>query len=482
MQSDPVGLDPHTTNATSTRNLLENVYDTLVALDARGEIVPALAESWSVSEQGLLWTFRLRRGVSFHDGTPLRAADVVFSLRRIVDPKLGSPRSEDFAELKEITAPDDTTVVLRLRRPFSPLLRKLAFTLNAIVSAEALRRYGDLQRLAIGTGPFRLVEYVPQIRLVLARHPGFWGRDSFGQPLPYLSGIRFLFLPDAMARTMALRTGAVDFIEYVPSAEVRLLARTPGLKVIGGVSTNYRFLLLNTTTGPLADRRVRAALSLAIDRQEIVDMALFGAGGVPAYGGAIPPPSPYALTQTGRSVDVQAARRLLTEAGYANGFDLPLLVTSTYDFLRTPAEVIQANLGAAGIRVTLRALDWGLFLPDILAKRFTAALFGESGLSDPDDFLYDPLHSRGSLNLGGYADPTLDALLDAGRCVKEGAERRRLYIEAQQRILQESPHIYLFHSAQYEALRDNVHGYEHAFNTSYLGLRTTWLSEPLLVP
>lgn len=479
MQTDPIGLDPHTTNSTATRNLLENVYDTLVAFAADGQLVPALATAWTVSPDGRAYTFELRRGVTFHDGAPLSAADVVFSLLRLKDPAVASPRSEDFAAIETVVASGPHTVVVRLRSPFGPLLSKLAFSMNAIVPAHLVRRGDELQRVAIGTGPFRLADYQPQTRLLLARYPGYWGRDAAGGPLPYLDGIEFRFFPDPNARTLALRTGYVDFIEYVPAADVALLQRQPAVRVVGGVGTNFRSLVLNTRVPPLDDPRVRKALAYAIDREAVVAMALFGVGGVPAAGASVPPGSRFALRDSPyRRRDVARARQLLRQAGLPAGFALTLLCTSTYDFLRAPAEVIVANLKEIGVRVRLRVLDWSLFLPQVVERRFALALWGESGLADPDDFLYEPLHSRGGQNVGSFADGELDKLLEAGRRTPDDDERRRIYEAAQRRILDAAPHVFLFHSAQHEAMSDSVRGFVHYFNTSYLGLRATWLQRP----
>lgn len=486
MQTDPVGLDPHTTNSTATRNLLENVYDTLVAVDSGGAVVPALARAWGVSADGLIWRFALREGVLFHDGQPLRPADVVCSLRHIMDRdgRIGSPRAEDLAPVREVVAEGDS-VVLRLARPYAPLLSKLAFSLNAILPCRVAEQ-GDPQREVVGTGPFRFVAYAPQRHLLLARHPGHWGRDEAGRPLPYLDGIRFLFYPDPAARTLALRAGQVDFIEYVPAADVRILSREPGVVVQGGVSGNYRGLLLNLRVPPLGDVRVRQALALALDRQAIVTLALFGAGGVPAQGAGLPAEHPFALPQGGDGRtpgrDIERARRLLREAGLAGGFSLVLSVTGTYDFLRAPAEVIQANLREIGVRARIRVMDWSLFLPAMLEGRFEMALFGNSGLLDPDDFLYESFHSAGSHNPGGFRDAEVDALLTRGRAATDLAERRAIYHQAQRRILELAPQIFLFHSAQHEAYRAEVRGYRHYSNTSYLGLRTTWLSAPARPP
>ncbi len=476
MQTDPVGLDPHITNATSTRNMLENVYDTLVMFDSSLQIVPGLAESWEVSDDGLTWTFHLRQGVTFHDGDPLKASDVVFSINRIKDPAVASPRADDFAVVSDIQAPDDSTVVMTLSEPFSPLLSKLAASLNVIVSEDVVKANGDLQNVVVGTGPFRFVEYVPQTRLVLERNPDYWGADADGNQLPYLDGIVFQFYPDPTARTTAIQTGNADFIEYVPAADVELLRADPNVEVVGGLSANFRSIYFNVERPPFDDVNVRRAIAYAIDEQAIVDLALFGTGGVPATGTTIPASNYYGITDSpyvGR--DLEAARAALAASAYPDGFEFDLYVTSTYDFLRTPAEVIQANLADIGITANIVAEDWSIYLPKALDGDFAATILGESGQSDPDDFLFNVFYTDNGGNLGNFSDAELDALLEQGRRVADQEERREIYRQAQERILDLVPHVFLFHSSQFEALRSDVEGFEHFPNTSYLGLRTTWL-------
>jgi len=476
MQTDPVGLDPHITNATSTRNMLENVYDTLVAFDSSLRIVPALAESWTVSDDGLVWTFDLRDGVVFHDGDPLQASDVVFSINRIKDPAIASPRSDDFAVVSSIEAPDADTVVMTLSQPFSPLLSKLAASLNVIVSEDVVRANGDLQNVVVGTGPFVFVEYLPQTRMVLQRNADFWGADADGNQLPYLDGITFVFYPDPTARTTAIQTGNADFIEYVPAADIALLEVDPNVQIVGGLAANFRSIYLNVERAPFDDVNVRRAMSYAIDEQAVVDLALFGTGGVTATGTTIPASNYYGVTDSpyvGR--DLEAARAALAASGYPDGFTFDLYVTSTYDFLRTPAEVIQSNLADIGITANIVAEDWTIYLPKALEGDFQATILGESGQSDPDDFLFNVFYTDNGGNLGNYSNPDLDALLEQGRSVADQEERRAVYVQAQEIILDDAPHVFLFHSSQFEALRNDVMGFEHFPNTSYLGLRTTWL-------
>lgn len=478
MQGDPVGLDPHLTNATLTRNMVENTYDTLVMHNAALEIVPGLAESWSASDDGLRWTFELREA-TFHDGTPVTADDVAYSIMRIKDPATASPRAGQFATVDRVEVVDDRTVVFHLSAPFTPLLSFLALSLNVVVPQHVVEEHGDLNQVVVGSGPFRFVEWLPGTRMVLERFEDYWGQDEAGNQLPYLDGITFTFYQDPTARTTAIQTGDVDWIEYVPAADVPMLRADPNVEVTGGLAANFRSLQFNVAEEPFDDPRVRQAFAHAIDEQSIVDLALFGTGGVTAVGTTIPSGNYYALEQNpylGR--DLERARALLAEAGYPDGFTFDLYITSTYDFLRDPAEVIQSNLADIGVTANIVMEDWTIYLPTVTTDRnYQATILGSSGQADPDAFLYTPFHSTSGGNYYNFSDARVDELLVQGRQEADPERRREIYLEAQERILELSPHVFLFHSAQYSANRPHVEGYEHFLNTSYISFRTTWLSD-----
>jgi peptide/nickel transport system substrate-binding protein len=477
MQTDPVGLDPHLTTATATRNMMENIYDTVVMIDSSGRIVPGLAESWRTSPDGLTWTFAIRRNAKFHNGRPMTAEDIVYSLNRIRDPRTRSPRAGDFAEVENVAAPDASTVTIRLKRPFSPLLAKLAFSTNVVVPREVVERDGDLNQTPVGTGPFRFVSYTPQQRLVIVRSGDFWGTDETGRRLPYLDRIEFVFIPDPVARVTALRTGAVDWIEYVPNSEVQALRGDRNVEVVGGPAANFRSIYINNAIAPFNNVRVRQAMAWSVNRKEIVDTALFGVGGIVATGTVIPPGHYYALSRNVYDkVDIDRAKRLLAEAGHPNGFEAELYVTSTYDFLRTPAEVLQAQLARAGIRLRIVAADWSVYLPTVFQKRYSLTLLGTSGQTDPDDYLYNNFKTGDNRNFLNYSDAQFDKLVEEGRLVAGDAGRKRVYDQAQLRLQETVPMVFLFHSTQFEAQRRHVRGYEHWPNTSLLGLRTAWIA------
>ena len=479
MQTDPVGLDPHLSTATATRNMMENVYDTLVMYSSQGRYIPGLAESWTTSEDGITWTFQIRRGVKFHNGRVMTPEDVVYSINRIRDPNTKSPRVQDFAEVDTVSASGPNTVVIKLKRPFSPLLAKLSSSLNVIVAREVVSRDGDLHTNPTGTGPFRFVGYTPQQRLTLVRSGDYWEVDANGRRLPYLDRIEFVFLPDAVARATALRAGSVQWIEYVPSSEVKALRADPNIEVVGGLSANFRSLYINNQVAPFNNVKVRQAMAYATDKKEIVDTALFEVGGIVATGTAIPPGNFFATTRSPyNKVDLDRAKRLLAEAGHPNGFEADLYVTSTYDFLRTPAEIIQAQLAKIGIRLKITAADWSVYLPTVFQKKYVLTILGTSGQSDPDDFLYNNFHSKAGLNLVNYADPQFDQLVEQARAVSNEGQRKRLYEQAQARLLDTVPMVFIYHSTQFEAVRRTVRGFEHWPNTSYLGLRRTWMTAP----
>jgi peptide/nickel transport system substrate-binding protein len=475
MQGDPVNLDPHLSNATLTRNMMENVYDTLVMFNAGLEIVPGLAESWSASEDGLQWTFHLREA-TWHDGRPVTADDVAFSILRIKDPDSGSLRASNFAAVDAVEAVDERTVVFTLSRPFTPFLAFLAASNNVILARHVIEEHGNAESVVIGSGPFRFVEWLPGVRMVLERFGDYWGQDEAGNQLPYLDGITFTFWPDPTARTTAVLTGDVDWIEYVPAADLPLLQADRNVEVTGGLVAGYRSLQFNLAEPPFDDVRVRQAFGHAIDEQAVVDLALFGTGGVVATGSTIPAGNFYAIEAnpySGR--DLERARALLAEAGFPNGFTFDLYITSTYDFLRDPAEVIQANLADVGVTANIVMEDWSIYLPRVIQeRRYQATILGSSAQTDPDAYLFTPFHSTSGNNVYNFADARVDELLEAGRAEADPNRRRAIYLEAQERILDLAPHVFLFHSAQYSANRPNVQGYEHFPNTSYLSFRQVW--------
>jgi peptide/nickel transport system substrate-binding protein len=469
MSADPSALDPHKSTDTTTRNIFENVYDTVVAFDQDTNIVPSLAEKWE-NPDPTTYIFHLRKDVKFHTGDPFTAEDVVFSLGRIRNPNTGSPYAANFAAVESVTAQDLYTVVLKLKEPFAPLLNTLARTFIAMMSKKALGEGGDASKTIVGTGPFKFVEFIPGQRLRLVRNEHYWRTG-----LPYLDGIDFIPFPDPVAQVTALRTGAVDWIEYVPDAEVEPLKADSNLTVVGGLGTNFRAIYFNCQKPPFDNPKVRQAIAWALNRQEIVDVALFGVGGTVMKGGPLPPGHWAYIDYQKYEQNYEKAKQLLTEAGYPNGLQAEMLVNSNFAMLRTPAEVIQNQLKPIGIELTLRLDEWVSYIKAVREGNYLLTILGSSGLTDPDDYLFLQMHSKAGNNRVFWKDPHFDKLVEAGRVTLDQTKRRQIYEEAQQYLIDQVPMAYMFYSNQYEAMGKYVKGFVHWTNTSYLGFRTTWL-------
>jgi peptide/nickel transport system substrate-binding protein len=246
--------------------------------------------------------------------------------------------------------------------------------------------------------------------------------------------------------------------------------------VVGGLATNYRAIYFNVANKPWDNPLVRQAVAYALDRKEIVDVALFGVGGVVATGANIPPKTAYSVLGPYTTPNIEKAKQLLTQAGFPNGLDMNLYVTSTYDFLRTPAEIIQAQLAKIGIRVKITAEEWSVYLPKVFRKDYDATILGSSGAVDPDDYLFNAYKTGSASNLNNISDKQIDEWLELGRATSGASARDRIYQQLQNRLLELSPMVYLFHSTQFAGLSTRVRGYEHFPNTSYISLRRTWLN------
>src|SRR5437588_1491788 len=320
---DAVGFDPHLSNATATFRILENVYNGLLKVNAKLEVQPDLAESYTV-DSPTQYTFHLRKGVKFHSGRELKAADVKYSIERIKNPDNKSPRASNFATVDSIDTPDDYTVVIKLKSPYSPLLAILADRTTAIVAKETVdANGGKLDKVENGTGPFKLSEYVPNTRTVLEKFP-----DYFVKGEPLLDKVVYQPIPDDTARSTALRTGAVDIIEYAPPKDLPLFKADPKLVVAGEGNNNVRYLAFNTTVKPFDNKKVRQAIAWAVDRKAVLDAAVNSAGTELTAGPFLPSYWP-ALQQPIYTRDLNKAKQLLAEAGYPNGLKAKLKNTPT---------------------------------------------------------------------------------------------------------------------------------------------------------
>ncbi|MBU6359273.1 MAG: ABC transporter substrate-binding protein [Chloroflexi bacterium] len=468
---DAVGFDPHTTNATASYRILENVYNQLVKFAPGLEIQPDLAENYRATDP-TTWEFKLRKGVKFHSGKELKAEDVKYSLERIKDPNLKSPRASQLTAITEISTPDDYTIIIKTDKPYSPLLAVLADRTMAIVNKAAVEKAGGkLDNSADGTGPFKFKEYVPNTRTVLEKNPDYFIK---GQPL--LDSVIYMPVPDDTARTAAVRTGLVDIIDYVPPKDLKLMEGDK-LTIAGSGNNNVRFLAFNTKIKPFDNPKVRQAVAWAVDRDAIVQAAYNGAGTPLTAGPFLSSFWPGMKEPVYGKRDVAKAKALLAEAGYPNGVTAKLKNTSTYSFLGNAGIAAQEQLKEAGINLEIVSLEWSVFLKDYLAKDFESVVSGYSAFADPHGPLDGTYVTGRTNNFMNYSNPKFDELVARGVQESNQAERAKIYIEAQKILLEDLPMVYLYAANEYEAMQPYVKGYTHYLNGSHVSLREVWIDK-----
>ncbi len=448
---EPDQLDPHKTTAYFSFEVLENVFDTLVQPDENLEMQPALAESWDLSDDQLTWTFHLREGVTFHDGSPFTSADVAYSLSRIIDEELAN--AWRLSAITGIETPDDATVVITVAQPTPNLLSSLGgFKGMAIVQQENVES-GDITTKPIGTGPFSLTSYTQGDSIKLAANPDYW------DGAPEIGGVTFSFLSEGNTAIAALKSGEIDWTDSIPAQQIEQLGGDSALEIGVEPSTDYWYLALNEEHEPYGDVRVRQAIAYAIDRDAIAQVTSYGTAATNQL--AIPKQSAW-YTEFGEfSTNVEESKKLLAEAGVdGSSLTLDLLASSDYPETVTAAQVIADNLAPLGIDVSIRQPDFATWLDEQNSGNFDMLMMAWLGNIDPDDFYYAQHHSKGASNAQGYSNPKVDELLDAGRTETNVDARKKLYDEAATLIAQEASYIYLYNPSVVQAWLPAVEGYE----------------------
>lgn len=444
---DPIVGGPNV----NTLRTVEHVFSRLVRTAKDGlSVEPELAEAWEISADGLGYTFHLRPNLKFSDGSPLRASDVRFSLMRAAQ----DPRSEqkalfptDFA----IETPDDRTVVLKLKSPHASLLAVLAVVGACVVPEEYFKRVGP-EKFAqgpIGSGAFVVAEWKRGDRTVLRRNPHYW--DA---PRPYLDEIRLLDMPDELTRQLKLQAGEIDMIDEVYPQQVASLRSTPGIRLHKALGFVSQYLSLNPRRPELQARKVRQAISLAIDRSQIIRIAFSGHG---------EPSTSYlpGLLYSSKEPfehDVEKAKRLLSESGHPNGLTLRLVIGSFPPAVST-AIVLQQQLELAGIRIDLSQLQYPELTARIKADEYELSIDGSLADSfDPVEYtMYNLTNAGYAGGRYGYKNDEIDALALKAEAENEPVQRAADYRKLEQLAIDVGPHIPLVIRMFISATRENVH-------------------------
>lgn len=459
LDSDVVTLDPILSSALVDREVMLNVYDTLVRSDEKNNIQPDLATSWSYSTPTTL-VFTLRSGVKFQDGTPFNADAVVFNIDRILNTP-SSPRHSELATVTSVTKVDDTHVQFNLAKPFSPLLATLSDRAGMMLSPAVVQAQGSAlanDPAKAGTGPFEFSSWVKGDHLTIARNPRYWQKDANGNSLPYLDKVTYKPITNGSVRFTNLETGTINVAQDldptdVPSAKSNanlVYKQIPGLSFFG--------MELNTQAAPFNNVHLRRAVSWGVNRQEILTSVLHGIG-VLAQGPISPSSWAFNSGFQPYSNNQSTAKSELQQGGMPSGFSFTLLIASGSPLNTQEAQFIQSELQPVGITVNIVQETFAKLLSDSAAHNFQAALLGWSGRVDPDGNMYAWFHTGGGFNDMQYSNTQVDALLEDARAQSDQAKRTTDYQQAEQLILQDAPYVFINHGVAEQASTKTVQNF-----------------------
>ena len=457
-ETEPHSLAPWRSGDANAHRVYNALYDNLVEQLADLSIVPGLAHAWDVSDDGLVYTFYLRDDVTFHNGEPFDAEVAKWNMDRWASP----PDGYIFGLTTDIVSSeviDQYTLRVTLGAPDVKFLIDVSNKLRAVLPMGAVEDAGEAFSFnPVGTGPFKFDAWITDSEIRLVRNEDYWQTDDQGNALPYLDGIVFRTMPDSSTRHTALVTGEIDMDTIVGPENVADAEARENLAVYNEPGVGYIALRLLTTEPPLDDVRVRQAIAWAVDREAVNEAAFFGLAfpGSTLYSsptpGFDPDYEPY-----GR--DLERARALLAEAGYAGGFDLQMIASSPVN--QIIAEVLQANLAEVGIRVSVQLLERGSFLDGIVQRRHQSYVDRITGRTDPSDY-YGHLECDATYNGHDYCNPTVDqlALFDGRANFTDllDPERLALYRETERMVMEDSPLVTLVHPPYVFSWNADAHG------------------------
>lgn len=452
--AEPQSLDPQHVSAVNDFRILMNVYDGLVRYkDGTLEVEPALATDWTISDDGLEYTFNLREGVSFHDGSPFNAEAVKFNFERMINENhpyhTGTfPLSFYFSAVAGVEAVDESTVTFTLNEPYAPFLSNLAYPAGLIVSKAAVETHGeDFDRNPSGSGAFKFAEWQSNTRVVIERNADYW------DGAPPLEAVVYRPITDANTRVAAMLAGEIDVMVEVPPDNVATFSDSADFALYEEAGPHLWFLILNAKEGVFANKAARQAVNYAVDKQSLVDNVLQGTATVAS--GPTPPAFNWAYNEDldPYPYDPDKARALLAEAGVAEGTSLTFYVTQGGSGMLDPISMgtaIQADLQAVGLDVAIETYEWNTFLgkvnPGLEGKADMAEMAWMT--NDPDTLPFLALRTeawpeQGGFNSGYYSNPEVDELLAKARTSTDQAERAMLYKQMQAIVYEDAPWLFV---------------------------------------
>ena len=440
-------LDPHQTVAAGTREVLFNIFEGLVKPNSDGEMIPAVAEKYTLSEDGTTYTFTLREGVKFHNGQAVTAEDVVYSINRCAAVPEGQekPLVAAFSAVKSVEALDEKTVAVTIAQRD---LEFISYMTAAIIPAG----YENQDTAPVGTGPFRFVSRTPQQDFVMERFEDYWGAPA------WLDKVTYKICENADALVMNLNGGSIDLCAHLTSAQASQLNQN--FQVLEGTMNLVQAIYLNNQAKPFDNQLVRQALCYAIDRQGIMDMVADGHG--TAVGSSIYPAfTKYFLPELVDKYphDVAKAKELLAQAGYPHGFDMTISVPNNYQPHMDTAEVVAEQLREAGINVTIQPVEWSTWLDTIYnGRQFQATLVGVDAANMTARAMLERFTSDYGKNFINYNNPAYDALFQKAINAQDEAEQTDLYKQMETMLADTAANVYIQDLCDLVAMRQDLGG------------------------
>lgn len=458
-------LDPHQTVAAGTREVLFNIFEGLVKPNSDGEMIPAVAEKYTLSEDGTTYTFTLREGVKFHNGQTVTAEDVVYSINRCAAVPEGQekPLVAAFSAVKSVEALDEKTVAVTIAQRD---LEFISYMTAAIIPAD----YENQDTAPVGTGPFKFVSRTPQQDFVMERFEDYWGAPA------WLDKVTYKICENADALVMNLNGGSIDLCAHLTSAQASQLNQN--FQVLEGTMNLVQAIYLNNQAKPFDNQLVRQALCYAIDRQGIMDMVADGHG--TAVGSSIYPAfTKYFLPELVDKYphDVAKAKELLAQAGYPDGFDMTISVPNNYQPHMDTAEVVAEQLREAGINVTIQPVEWSTWLDTIYnGRQFQATVVGVDAANMTARAMLERFTSDYGKNFINYNNPAYDALFQQAINAQDEATQTDLYKQTETMLADTAANVYIQDLCDLVAMRQDLGGLKF-YPIYVLDLSTVYLTQ-----
>jgi ABC-type transport system substrate-binding protein len=444
MEQEPTGLDPNKVPAISSVRIFGLTYNSLTRMDENFNVVPNLAEKWDYTPDGKTLTFKLRQGVKFSNGREMTSDDVKYTYERILNPATGALSKSSFSSVDSIETPDKYTVVFKFKTADTAFLANSSSSNAAIVAKEV----PDLNKEIVGTGPYMIDKIEPGQAIYLKKNPNYFEKD-----LPKVDKIQFRVMKDEAERLAALRAGRIDMSVVTQDAAKLLEGASKDIKVESYQSLDYSYIGLNVAKKPFDDVRVRQAISLAVNRDEIVQ--LVWKGQAVATGPISPANKTFALDVNqypSYKKDIEKAKQLLKDAGYPNGFDTTIQTMASYPDLVDSAQVVQQQLKAIGINADIKKMEDAAYIDLWKSKKMDMMVGRNSSGTNPDRSLRFFFDTKGSANVWNWTNPAFDKLVADALQTPDLEKRKQLYNDAQKLVVNEAPNVFLVSQKIYYAV------------------------------